>query len=124
MSEKKMTKREAFAAMIEILNDADRPELVAFLEKQIDQLNAAKSSLKKPTKEQLANAELIEDIKNWMSTLDHPVSIADMMNQFPDRIKSGQHANALMIGQRKAGEIRRVYQGKNAFYELGDETVQ
>ena len=72
MSEKKMTKREAFAAMIEILNDADRPELVAFLEKQIDQLNAAKSSLKKPTKEQLANAELIEDIKNWMSTLDHP----------------------------------------------------
>lgn len=116
-----MTKRENLSAIITILNEADRPELVAFCEKQIEALNASKNAIKKPTAEQQKNAALASDIKDWMSEVDRPVSIAEIMEHFGSRIKSGQHANALMIKERKAGEIRRVYNGKAVFFELGQE---
>lgn len=116
-----MTKRENLTAIIEILNEADRPDLVAFCEKQIDALNASKNAIKKPTKEQQENAALASDIKDWMSEIDRPVSIAEMMEHFGSRIKSGQHANAIMIKERKAGEVKRVYNGKAVFFELGRE---
>lgn len=116
-----MTKRENLTAIIEILNEVDRPDLVAFCEKQIEALNASKNAIKKPTKEQQENAALASDIKDWMSEIDRPVSIAEMMEHFGSRIKSGQHANAIMIKERKAGEVKRVYNGKAVFFELGRE---
>lgn len=55
----KTTKRDNFNAIIAVLNDADRPDLIAVMEHEIELLDKKKASASsKPTVRQAENAEI------------------------------------------------------------------
>lgn len=65
----KLTKKDNFTAIIEVLKTADRPDLVAVMEHEIellDKKNAYKSNT--PTASQKENAEIAEKIPSVMES--------------------------------------------------------
>lgn len=64
----KVTKRESFNAIIAVLNEVDRPDLIAVMEHEIELLDKKKASASsKPTVRQAENAEIKGEIVNSLS---------------------------------------------------------
>ena len=64
----KTTKRDNFNAIIAVLNDADRPDLIAVMEHEIELLDNKKASAAgKPTVRQAENAEIKGEIVKSLS---------------------------------------------------------
>ena len=119
----KMTKKEAFTAIINILDERDMPELKAFMEHQIELLNSSSNALKKPTENQLANNKLMDAIVEYLSTVEQ-ATIPDITKAVVDGIKSGQHCNSLLIKLRKAGKVKCEHIKKVAYFSLGSEDAE
>lgn len=118
----KMTKKEAFTAIIEILDERDMPELKAFMEHQVELLNSSSNALKKPTENQLANNKLMDAITNYLSTVEQ-ATIPEIMKEVGG-IKSGQHCNSLLIKLRKVGKVKCEHIKKVAYFSLGTEDAE
>ena len=67
MAEKKITKRERFAQLLNISEVACNPELVAFIENEIELLARKNSSNRKPTKEQEFSAKIRDNVKEVLT---------------------------------------------------------
>lgn len=63
----KTTKRDNFNAIIAVLNDADRPDLIAVMEHEIELLDKKKASASsKPSVKQAENAEIKKAIASTL----------------------------------------------------------
>ena len=80
MAEAKVTKRDNFNAIIEVLKDAGKDNLVAVIEHEIELLDKKKTGKKSETKTRKANKVLDERIMDVLESADAPMSATAVMN--------------------------------------------
>ena len=81
-TEKKLTKRDHFNALLDIPAVAENDALVDFINHEIDLLNRKNSAEKKPTATQVANEALKQDIVECMEH-GRLYTISEMLKEFP-----------------------------------------
>ena len=112
-----MTKTEMFVAIRANLTDAEQ---IAFIDHEIEMLakrNATRSS--KPTKAQLAKNAQREQIVEFLGENDKATcaEVAEFMGV------TLHSATGLLTTLRKAGIVKREYEGKTPVYSLGSEEI-
>ena len=117
---KKMTKKEMFAEIITVVEGSaieTKAEMLKFLEHEIELLNR-KSSKSGPTKAQLENEKLAEELYEALSTMTEPVTISEFQEKsvYPIASKSNQKLTSLMKKLMEEGKVARVVEKKKAYY--------
>ena len=74
----KMTQKDYFNAIIEVVGEAGRDDLVDFCQSRIDALNR-KAENKKPSKTQEANEEVKVEIARVLGDADAPMTVTEIM---------------------------------------------
>lgn len=119
MAEKKITKREMFAMVINALGQtevAQKAEMVAFLEHEIDLLER-KSSKSATTKNQAENEKLMVLIKDALAELGKPVTVSELM---PLVELSNQKISALLRILKERGEVVKTTDKKKSLFSLAE----
>ena len=118
MKMEKMTKRDYFFEIREIVSD--KPELVAFIDHEIALLNKKNATRSnKPTKTQVANASLADEIYNAMENAKS-YTVADVKALVPELEDANpQKVTALLTKLRKEIRVsREVVKGKAYFTKI------
>ena len=117
MAERKF-KRDYFAELKELAEDAERTDLVEFINHEIELLSA-KSSTKTPTKTQKENEGIKENILNALGNYEHPVTISTLMAEnaeFADY--SNQKMSALLKQLSDGGLVVKTMDKKRAYFAI------
>ena len=123
----KVTKRERFAQLMEIVKASEvenSAELVAFIEHEVELLNKKNSRSDKPTKTQLENEALKTQIMSVLKSVGRPITVTQLLKEteLADNPNlSNQKISALLTQLRKADAVVRTVEKKVAFYSLADE---
>lgn len=119
--EKKMTKKEYFGVLIEIVEGADvdnADELVKFLQDQIALVSKKRST---QTKTQKDNEVLVEVIYEAIENAGHPVTVTEIYEMVKrEEIKSSQKVSALVKKLKDAGRVVRVDDKKKAYFSIAE----
>jgi nitrogen fixation/metabolism regulation signal transduction histidine kinase len=114
--EKKITKKERFMELKEIV--ANRPELVEFLDHEIELLNK-KANTKTPSKTQIENEGLKNVIVNVLTNATEPMTITDITNANEQLVGlSNQKISALLIQLIGANLVVRTSDKKKAYFSI------
>lgn len=120
---KKVTKKENFGAIVEILQGVGRTDLVEVMQHEIDLLNK-KSASGKMTKTQEENEVIKEKIVARLTELDKAVTITELINadeEIAEMTKgSNQKVSALMTQLKNAGTVERVQDKKTAKFKIAE----
>lgn len=112
----KPTKRDRYAE-IRALIPAERTELLAFIDNEVELLNkknAAKSN--KPTKTQLENLSLMDVIFDFMQE-GVRYTVTELNKSVPQLVElSGNKVSALMRGLKLDGRVVRVEEKGKAYF--------
>lgn len=99
-----MTKRENFAILRSLV--ADNAELVAFIDHEVELLDKKNAKSGTPTKKQIMNNSLKEDILSAMS--DTPMTLSEIQALVPSIAEeSNQKVSALLTSLKNDGKIVR-----------------
>lgn len=113
----KVTKRDYFTMIKSAM--ADNADIVAFCDHEIELLDAkalrAKNATRKPTKAQLENAALADEIVDYVASAADRVTIKDVADKFD---KSSQKVTPIMNGLVDAGKLVKVVEKRKAFYSV------
>lgn len=124
MAEKRITKKENFKAIIEILQNNNREDLVQVMEHEIA-LIEKKASSAKLTKTQEANQDIKTLIIQELVRLGEPVTITDLLKNSAELYEttagSNQKVSALMTQLKTSGQVIRGQVGKKAVFSVPDE---
>lgn len=124
----KVTKKERFAQLMEIVNASqveNSAELVAFIEHEVELLNKKNSRSGKPTARQVENEEIKATILSVMERVGKPMTITQLLAEIGNSELSNQRVSALVTQLKDSGEVIRTVEKKVAFYSLNsaeDET--
>ena len=124
----KVTKKERFAQLMEIVNASqveNSAELVAFIEHEVELLNKKNSRSGKPTARQVENEEIKATILSVMERVGKPMTITQLLAEIGNSELSNQRVSALVTQLKDSGEVVRTVEKKVAFYSLNtveDET--
>jgi len=119
----KMTKKEMFAAIKEVV--ADNAEMVAFLDREIELLNRKQSGSRKPTKTQLENEGFKSDILEALTVADRPLTIKELCEECPSVAElSNQRITHMLTALRKDGKVTRTMVKRVAHFAIGNESEQ
>ena len=115
----KMTKKEMFAAIREMV--IDNAEMVEFIDNEIARLNR-KSTSKKPTKTQIENEGFKADILETLTRLDRPVTINELCENCESIAElTNQRITHMLTALRKDGKVARTMVKRIAHYSIGSE---
>ena len=133
MAEKKITKKEYFAIVKDIVEASgidNKADIVAFLDHEVELLNN-KSGKSKATPTQAANAVTLNVIKEVLSELDKPVTITELLTDvrlqsYTEITKDGekiiamtnQKLSSLIKKLVDAHEVIRTEEKKKAYFSL------
>ena len=120
----KVTKRERFAQLMEIVKTSDvenSAELVAFIEHEVELLTKKNSRSDKPTKTQVENEAIKTQILSILERVGKPMTVTQLLAESELADLSNQKVSALLTQLRKSGEVVRTIEKKVAFYSLADE---
>ena len=123
----KVTKRERFAQLMEIVKASEvenSSELVAFIEHEVELLNKKNSRSDKPTKTQLENEALKTQIMSVLKSVGRPITVTQLLKETEladNPNSSNQKVSALLTQLRKADAVVRTVEKKVSFYSLADE---
>ena len=120
----KVTKRERFAQLMEIVNASqveNSAELVAFIEHEVELLNKKNSRSGKPTKTQLANESIKAQIVSVLERVGKPMTVTQLLAESELADLSNQKVSALLTQLRENGAVVRTVEKKVAYYSLADE---
>ena len=124
MAEKRITKKENFKTIIEILQNNNREDLVQVMEHEIA-LIEKKASSAKLTKTQEANQDIKTLIIQELVRLGEPVTITDLLKNSAELYEatagSNQKVSALMTQLKTSGQVIRGQVGKKAVFSVPDE---
>ncbi len=112
--EKKMTKREVVNAMLAEEAIVANEVYVNFLNHELELLDK-KSSNRKPTKNQEANASLKENIVNVISEVNAPMSATDIAKAVDITV---QKASALLKQMVDSGVVVKTVDKRKAFFSV------
>lgn len=117
----KLTKKENFMRVIEVLQNQRLEDLVAVMQHEIDLLDK-KAQNKTATKTQLANESTKALIVQELTRLGTPTTITDLIKASPELAEvtngSNQKVSALMTQLKNAGIVTRVTDGKKALFTI------
>ena len=122
----KVTKRERFAQLMEIVNASqveNIDELVAFIEHEVELLDKKNSRSGKPTKVQLANESIKEQIVYVLERIGKPVTVTQLLAEDEFTDLSNQKMSALLKQLRECGTVVRTVEKKVAYYSLATEEM-
>lgn len=122
----KVTKRERFAQLMEIVNASqveNSAELVAFIEHEVELLDKKNSRSGKPTKVQLANESIKEQIVSALERIGKPVTVTQLLAEDEFTDLSNQKMSALLKQLREGGTVVRTVEKKVAYYSLATEEM-
>lgn len=101
-----MTKREMFNAIREEV--IANPEMVAFIDRQIELLDKRKSASRKPTKTQVENEGFRADILEYLTAVDAPKAIKELQQEIPSISElTNQRITHLLTALVKDGKVTR-----------------
>ena len=121
MTNKKMTKVEWFEAIKAVVSASEienKNDAIAFIDHEIELLNNKKSS-DRPTKKQLENVAVMNEIKNALLEVAKPVTITELMASSESlKTYSSQKISALIKLLKDEGEVIRTEEKKKAYFSL------
>ena len=120
----KITKRESFKMIIEVLENNDRADLVEVMNHEIELLDKKKAS-GKMTKTQTENVGIKEIILQALATANEPITITDLLKNnvelYDATAGSNQKVSALMTQLKKENKVIRTTNGKKALFSIAEE---
>lgn len=120
----KITKRESFKMIIEVLENNDRTDLVEVMNHEIELLDKKKAS-GKMTKTQTENVGIKEIILQALATANEPITITDLLKNnvelYDATAGSNQKVSALMTQLKKENKVVRTTNGKKALFSIAEE---
>lgn len=120
---KKVTKKENFKSIIEVLVEVGRQDLVEVMQHEID-LIEKKSASGKMTKTQEENEVIKAKIVAKLTELGKAVTITELINadtEIAEMTKgSNQKVSALMTQLKNAGTVERVQDKKTAKFKIAE----
>lgn len=120
----KITKRESFKMIIEVLENNDRQDLVEVMNHEIELLDKKKAS-GKMTKTQEENVGIKELILQALEKMGEPTTITDLLKnnvELYDAVAgSNQKTSALMTQLKNENKIVRTTNGKKAMFSIAEE---
>lgn len=119
MAEKKMTKRDYFKQIKELV--VGNVELENFINHELELLDK-KSASKAPTKVQIENESIKELIIKTLSTFEKPATISDIQSANDELAElSNQKISALLTQLINADKVVRTTDKKKAYFTLKSE---
>ena len=118
MAEKKMTKREWYAVLKELVeksNAEQKAELLEFIAHEVELLSKKHSG---ETKVQKANKEVNEKILFVLAGAEKPMTVSEMMKAEELAEYSNQKLSALLRGLVEQGKVVRTEDKKKAYFSL------
>jgi len=119
----KVTKKDNFKAIIEVLAKNGREDLVSVMEHEIE-LIEKKASNAKMTKTQEANQDIKALILQALEEIDAPVSITELLAESSELVKatngSNQKVSALMTQLKNEGKVVRTQDKKKALFSIAE----
>lgn len=121
---KKVTKKENFGKIIEVLKTSGREDLVPVMEHEIE-LIEKKANSGKMTKTQEANETIKDLMIAEMTRIARPVSITELINASPELAEkvgnSNQKVSALMTQLKNSGVVVRTQDKKTALFSINED---
>lgn len=119
----KVTKKDNFKAIIEVLAKAGREDLVPVMEHEIE-LIEKKASNAKMTKTQEANQDIKALIVKELARIARPVTITELISESSEIAEitggSNQKVSALMTQLKNSNQVVRTQEGKKAMFSIAD----
>ena len=123
MAEKKITKRENFMKIIEVLEENGRADLVEVINHEIELLDKKRAN-GKMTKTQTENIDIKEIILSALADIGEPVTISDLLAKSPELAEktnnSNQKVSALMTQLKNSNQVVRTTNGKKALFTIAE----
>jgi len=121
---KKVTKKENFGKIIEVLVANGREDLVEVMQHEIELIDK-KANSGKMTKTQEANEVIKELMIAEMTRIARPVSITELINASPELAEkvgnSNQKVSALMTQLKNSGVVVRTQDKKTALFSINED---
>ena len=120
---KKVTKRERFEMVKEIVLNAgleNEVEMVEFLDNEINLLNKKRASGAK-TATQKENEVLVEKLYEVLAEIGRPVTVSELQKENDEfGAMSNQKVSALMKKLKDAGRVNKVDDKKKAYFSIAE----
>lgn len=117
---KKLTKKDNFKAIMEVLTEVGRTDLVEVMAHEVELLEK-KATSGKMTKTQEQNEVIKNKIVERLVALGKAVSITELINEDTEIAEmtngSNQKVSALMTQLKNAGKVERVMDKKTAKFQ-------
>lgn len=124
---KKVTKKEKFMKVIEVLKKANELELVKVMEHEIE-LIEKKASKSKATKTQTENESIKALILEVLAQTSEPKTITELLKENEQLSLavggSNQKLSSLMTQLKNSELVQRTEKGKKALFSLATEEVE
>ena len=116
MTTKKITKRDRFNALLAIPAVQADPDMVAFIEHELELLAKKNSAEKKPTAQQTANEAIKMAILEAME-VNRLYTITELQKSIPECAElSNQRVSSLMRQLKDSGEVIRTEDKRKAYF--------
>ena len=119
----KITKKDNFKSIIEVLKANGRNDLVEVMEHEIELIDKKKAS-GKMTKTQTANEEIKSIILEELARIGEPITITDLIARSEEVAEkcgnSNQKVSALMTQLKNTNQVVRTQDGKKALFSIAE----
>ena len=123
MMEKKVTKKEKFEMIKEIVLNAgvdNEALMVEFIDREIELLNKKRASGAKTAK-QKENDELVEKLYNVLAEIGRPVTISELQAESEEfGAMSNQRVSALMKKLKDAERVTKTPDKKKSYFSIAE----
>ena len=120
MTNKKITKRDRFNALLNMAEVKANPDMVAFIEHELELLEKKNSSEKKPTAQQVVNDSIKTAIANGM-TANRLYTVTEIQKEIPECAElSNQRVSALLRQMKDDGIVTRTEDKRKAYFSLAE----
>lgn len=117
-STKKITKRDRYNELLAIEAVNTNPDLVAFIENELNLLAKKNSADKKPTATQVANEEIKNAILGYMKPYVK-YTVTDFIKNVPECAdKSNQKISAMMIQLISEDKVEKIIEKRVSYFAL------
>ena len=116
---KKITKRDRFNALLSLSEVQANAELVAFIEHEIELLDKKNSSEKKPTAQQTANEGIKAAIVAGM-TPNRLYTVSEIQKEIPECAELSNQRISALLRQMIGKEIVRTEDKRKAYFSLAE----
>ena len=124
---KKVTKKDMFKALLAMDCVKERADLVKFIEHEIELLDRKNGGSRKPTAQQIANEKIKEKI---LEVLVEPMTATQIMKaiepDFPDIALTNQRISALLrgLGKDGTGEVEKFTEKRVTYFKKAEVEVE